>query len=101
MSARDNQQNFVLYFCFKIGFCPISAMSMWRQTVKSIRGIADLRGKSVEYRPLGSNPHAVPPVPTQAVIFDRKFSRGSLDRCADRRALDMIAVLTSPGPRAL
>jgi len=39
----------------------------------------------------------VPPVPTQGVIIDREFSRGSLDRCARRQqpldphALEVIA----------
>jgi len=49
----------------------------------------------------------VPPVPTQAVVVDREFSRGSLDRCAgcqetlDPDALNVIAALVSPGARPL
>jgi hypothetical protein len=47
------------------------------------------------------------PMPTQAVIINCEFSRGSLDRRArcqetlDPHALDMIAALASSGSRAL
>jgi hypothetical protein len=50
--------------------------------------------------------NVVYPMPTQGMIIDREFSRGSLDRCArcqktlDPHALDMIAALASPGSRA-
>ena len=53
----------------------------------------------------GFRRNMVPPVPTQGVIIDREFSRGSLDRCArreqtlDPHAFEMIAPLTSPGSR--
>jgi len=54
----------------------------------------------------GFGRNMVPPVPTQAVVVDREFSRGSLDRCAgcqktlDPHALNVIAALVSPGSRA-
>jgi hypothetical protein len=47
------------------------------------------------------------PVPTQSVVVDLEFSRGSLDRCPGREqpldphALGMIATLTAPGSRTL
>ena len=49
----------------------------------------------------------VDPVPTQCVIVDLKFSRGSFNRRAGRKkpldphALEMITPLTSPGSRTL
>src|SRR5262249_22091943 len=55
----------------------------------------------------GFRGHMVPPVSTQSVIVDCKFSRGSLDRCTgcqktlDPHALSVIAAPTSPGSRAL
>jgi len=63
-------------------------------------GASDVRGARFRR-------YMVPPMSTQGVIIDRKFSRGSLDRCArcqktlDPHALNVIAALTSPGSRAL
>jgi hypothetical protein len=58
-----------------------------------------------DVRRAGFRRNMVPPVPTQGVIIDREFSRGSLDRCARRQqpldphALEVIAPPTSPGSR--
>jgi hypothetical protein len=60
-----------------------------------------------DVRRAGFRRNVVPPVPTQCVIVDREFSRGSLHRCArreqpfDPHALEVIATLTSPGSRTL
>src|SRR5262249_49424870 len=68
-----------------------------------IRLRRSLRAGPWSLRRLRCTPLALPPVPTQSVIIDREFSRGSLDRCArcqetlDPHALNVIAALTPPG----
>jgi hypothetical protein len=65
------------------------------------------RSGARDVRRAGFRRNMVSPMPTQGVIVDREFSRGSLDRCAgcqetlDPHALNVIAALASPGPRAL